>query len=42
MVAHETIFRNGLSGPPQEGDQTWPGNPLVKIFDPSDMVVTRR
>jgi hypothetical protein len=40
MVAHETIFRNGSSGPPQEGDQTWPGNPLVKIFDPSDMVVT--
>ncbi len=40
MVAHESIFRNGSMGPPQEGDQTWPGQPLVKIFDPSEMVVT--
>jgi len=26
-------------GKPQEGDQLWPGQPLVQIFDPSEMEV---
>lgn len=39
MVALENIWRAGSMGPPQEGDQMWPGQPLVRIFDPSEMVV---
>jgi len=39
MLAQENVWRNGSMGPMQEGDQAWPGNPLVKIFDPTDMVV---
>jgi multidrug resistance efflux pump len=39
MVAHENIWRSGSMGPPQEGDQVWPGSPLVRIFDPTLMVV---
>ncbi|MGH9661334.1 MAG: efflux RND transporter periplasmic adaptor subunit, partial [Bryobacteraceae bacterium] len=39
MVAHESIWRSGSMGPPQEGDQIWSGQPLVKIFDPTHMVV---
>lgn len=39
MAAHENIWRSGSMGPPQEGDQVWPGSPLVRIFDPSSMVV---
>jgi multidrug resistance efflux pump len=39
MIAHEMQWRNGSMGPMQEGDQVWPGNPLVRIFDPSDMIV---
>ena len=39
MVALETTWRNGSMGPPQEGDQTWPGMPLLRIFNPSSMVV---
>ena len=39
MVAQENIFRNNSFGHPQEGDQLWGGQPLVKIFDPSHMAV---
>jgi multidrug resistance efflux pump len=39
MVAQEMTWRNGSMGPMQEGDQVWPGNPLVRIFDPTDMIV---
>ncbi len=39
MVAQENVWRNGSMGPMQEGDQAWPGQALVKIFDPTDMVV---
>jgi HlyD family secretion protein len=40
MVAYESVYRNGSSGAMQEGDQVWPGQALVKVFDPSEMVVT--
>ncbi|MCL4402276.1 MAG: efflux RND transporter periplasmic adaptor subunit [Acidobacteria bacterium] len=39
MVALENVYRNGSMGPPQEGDQLWPGYPLLRIFDPSEMEV---
>lgn len=39
MVALENAWRNGSMGPFEEGDQAWPGQPLVRIFDPTDMVV---
>jgi|SRR5579871_2826727 len=39
MVAQENIFRNNSFGHPQEGDQLWGGQPLVKIFDPTGMAV---
>ncbi len=39
MVALENIWRNGSMGPPQEGDQMWPGQPILRIFDPSEMEV---
>jgi multidrug efflux pump subunit AcrA (membrane-fusion protein) len=39
MVALESTWRNGSQGPWQEGDQVWPGQPLVRIFDPSEMIV---
>ncbi|PYT14055.1 MAG: HlyD family secretion protein [Acidobacteria bacterium] len=39
MVALESTWRNGSAGPMQVGDQGWPGQALVRIFDPSDMVV---
>jgi len=39
MVALESAWRNGSLGPFEEGDQAWPGQPLVRIFDPTEMVV---
>ncbi|MDX2150780.1 MAG: efflux RND transporter periplasmic adaptor subunit [Bryobacteraceae bacterium] len=39
MVAHQSIWRSGSMGPPQEGDQLWTGQQLVRIFDPTNMVV---
>jgi HlyD family secretion protein len=39
MVALESAWRNGAQGPFQEGDQAWPGQPLVRIFDPAEMFV---
>lgn len=39
MAALENTWRNGSMGPPQEGDQMWPGQPVLRIFDPSQMIV---
>lgn len=39
MVALENTWRNGSMGPPQEGDQLWPGQPVVRVFNPTRMVV---
>jgi len=39
MVALENIWRSGSMGPAQEGDQVWPGQTLLRIFDPSEMIV---
>lgn len=39
MVALENIWKGGTMGHPREGDTLWPGQPLMKIFDPSEMVV---
>jgi len=39
MVALENTWRQGSMGPPQEGDQVWPGMPVLRIFNPSTMVV---
>lgn len=39
MAALENVWRNGNMGKPQEGDQLWAGQPLIRIFDPSKMEV---
>lgn len=39
MVALENIWKNNSMGHAQEGDQLWPGSPLLKLFDPSAMDV---
>src|SRR5262249_18316391 len=39
MVALESVWRSGSMGPPQVGDQVWPNQPIVRVFDPSEMVV---
>jgi multidrug efflux pump subunit AcrA (membrane-fusion protein) len=39
MVALENIWKGGTMGHPREGDLLWPGQPLMKIFDPSEMVI---
>lgn len=39
MVALENTWRSGTMGPAQEGDQVWAGTPIVRIFNPSSMVV---
>jgi HlyD family secretion protein len=39
MIALETTWRNGSMGQPLEGDQVWPGMPLMRIFNPQKMVV---
>jgi len=38
-VAHQNMWRSGSMGPPQEGDQMYPGQALLRIFDPSEMEV---
>jgi HlyD family secretion protein len=37
MVALENVWKNGSMGHAAEGDQLWPGSPLLRIFDPSQM-----
>jgi HlyD family secretion protein len=39
MVALDNIWKNNTMGHAQEGDQLYPGNPLLRIFDPSSMVL---
>lgn len=39
MVALENVWKNNSMGHAQEGDQLWPGSPLLRIFDPSQMEV---
>jgi multidrug resistance efflux pump len=39
MVALAMTYRNNSIGHPEEGDQLWPGSPLLRIFDPSEMRV---
>lgn len=39
MVAHQNLYRNNSMGHAQEGDQLWRGQPIVSIFDPSEMLV---
>jgi HlyD family secretion protein len=39
VAALETVWRSGSMGPPQVGDQLWPNQPIVRIFDPTEMVV---
>jgi HlyD family secretion protein len=39
MIALENTWRNGSMGPPQEGDMLNPGQPVMRIFDPGEMVV---
>lgn len=39
MVALENVFRNNSLGHAQEGDQLYSGQPLLRLFDPGEMVV---
>jgi len=39
MVALENIWRNNTLGKPQEGDMLNSGQPLLRIFDPTHMIV---
>jgi len=39
MVALENVWRNNSMGKPQEGDQLWTGQPLIRLFDPGEMEV---
>jgi multidrug resistance efflux pump len=39
MVALSNVWRNNSMGHAQEGDQLWPGQPLLRIFDPTVMVL---
>jgi multidrug resistance efflux pump len=39
MVALATTWRNNSMSHAQEGDQIWPGSPLLRIFDPASMAV---
>jgi len=39
MVALENIWKGGSMGHAQDGDQLYGGQPLLKIFDPTEMVV---
>jgi HlyD family secretion protein len=39
MIALDNIWKNNSMGHAQEGDQLYPSNPLMRIFDPSSMVL---
>jgi multidrug efflux pump subunit AcrA (membrane-fusion protein) len=39
IVAHQSLYRNNSMGHAQEGDQLYRGQPLISIFDPSEMLV---
>jgi multidrug resistance efflux pump len=39
MVALQNVWRNNSMGHAEEGDQLWPGTPLLQLFDPTEMAV---
>ncbi|MBI5281660.1 MAG: efflux RND transporter periplasmic adaptor subunit [Candidatus Solibacter usitatus] len=39
MVALEPVWRGDSRGPAQEGDQVYPGQSLLRLFDPTEMEV---
>jgi multidrug resistance efflux pump len=39
MVALQNVWRNQSMGHAEEGDQLWPGTPLLRLFDPAQMEV---
>lgn len=39
MVALQNVWRSGSMGHAQEGDQLWSGQPLLRIFDATEMQV---
>jgi HlyD family secretion protein len=39
MVAHQNLYRNNSMGHAQEGDQLYRGQPVVSIFNPTEMLV---
>jgi multidrug resistance efflux pump len=39
MVALEDVWRNNSMGKPQEGDQLWPSQALLRVFNPDEMEV---
>lgn len=39
MIALENVWRQGSFGHAAEGDQLWPGSPIARLFDPSQMEV---
>jgi len=39
MIALENVWREGSFGHAAEGDQLWPGSPIARLFDPSQMEV---
>ena len=39
MVAYQNLYRNNSMGHVQEGDQLYRGQPIVSIFDPTEMLV---
>jgi multidrug resistance efflux pump len=39
MVALQNVWRNNSLGHAQEGDQLWPGMPLLRLFNPNEMEV---
>jgi multidrug resistance efflux pump len=40
MVALQNVWRNNSMGHAEEGDQLWPGSPILRLFDPKDMEVS--
>jgi HlyD family secretion protein len=39
MIAIQNVWRQGAMGHAAEGDQLWPGSPIARLFDPSEMEV---
>lgn len=39
MVALQNVWRNNSMGHAEEGDQLWPGSPILQLFDPAAMEV---
>ena len=39
MISYENVWKQGNMGPPQVGDSMWPGMPIMRIFNPTRMIV---